>query len=861
MEESMEKIKTVCPNCYQKYNVPEDYIQKEVTCDKCQYKFFVTRAKKCSHCKAENPAQAFHCWKCNTEFKISVPKDYTALREKLLKFIAVLVLLLICGGAAIGYFRWKHMQWLKKSAAQGNSEAMLILGKMYLTGDKVRQNAEQGDFYLSKLVEKKHQEALVILGKALFTGENIGLDTSRGVEYLKRAADAGNSNIQFLLAVIYGHTIHDKSSQFYNLNKYRGILFADSKLSEKYLVKAANSGEYGEWYYMLANYYRENTNEYIRLLKLAADKNYPRAYRSLGNHYHYSALSEEEKYKIAEKYYLQALQLGDFVVTASLSQLYAKGGFGLERNTEQALNMCNLGVEKGCPETQVVLGDYYCVGKLVPKDIGEALRLYHDAATKDFNLANSAIAKCYLEGTGVQQDVFKAIDYYWKAQNSYELWKILKNKNKKYSKNEHQNYCEKILALYTQAAKKGDPKWQLKLAECYWYGWGGDENNTKAFQWFSEVEQNTKASDSNRHRAQKYIGDYYSGNYEYAKAVDYYWKAGNAERLIELLEKKIEVPKIINLFQVDADKGNSEWQYQLAKCYLHGIGIESSNYKAVSLLEKSAKQNYVKAQFMLGEYHAGKYDTRKYPRYYTNDSRKSVQWFKKAANNGYAPAQCELGKLYVKGKVDNFGENHYEAAKLFKLAAAQGDAEAKYKLSQAYFTGCGVEKDMEKSYNYLRSATISEFPEAQCEMGEFAQKKKLYLEAFRLFQKAATQGHAKAQFLLGMCYIRGEGTIADRDKAVEYFLKSSEQGNAGAMLQLGFFYDEQEKFSEAAKWYKNAAQKGNSTAQFNLAICYLKGEGTHKNISSAQHWLQKASKEGHKGAQDLLQKLNSSNRR
>ena len=41
-------MKTVCPHCHQKYEVPDDYLQQDVTCQKCEKDFTVTKAKFCS---------------------------------------------------------------------------------------------------------------------------------------------------------------------------------------------------------------------------------------------------------------------------------------------------------------------------------------------------------------------------------------------------------------------------------------------------------------------------------------------------------------------------------------------------------------------------------------------------------------------------------------------------------------------------------------------------------------------------------------------------------------------------------------------------------------------------------------------
>jgi TPR repeat protein len=76
-------------------------------------------------------------------------------------------------------------------------------------------------------------------------------------------------------------------------------------------------------------------------------------------------------------------------------------------------------------------------------------------------------------------------------------------------------------------------------------------------------------------------------------------------------------------------------------------------------------------------------------------------------------------------------------------------------------------------------------------------------KAFDMYQKAASQGNAIAQFNLGICiffvcfvvfcihysagsmYDRGEGCVADKKKAFEMFLRSGAQGNAGALFNLG----------------------------------------------------------------------------
>lgn len=78
-------MKTVCPHCHQKYDVPDDYLQQEVTCEKCEKDFTVTKAKFCTECGAVNSAQSSTCWKCRANVSMSTG---TPLTESPLEFHA-----------------------------------------------------------------------------------------------------------------------------------------------------------------------------------------------------------------------------------------------------------------------------------------------------------------------------------------------------------------------------------------------------------------------------------------------------------------------------------------------------------------------------------------------------------------------------------------------------------------------------------------------------------------------------------------------------------------------------------------------------------------------------------------------------
>ena len=66
---------------------------------------------------------------------------------------------------------------------------------------------------------------------------------------------------------------------------------------------------------------------------------------------------------------------------------------------------------------------------------------------------------------------------------------------------------------------------------------------------------------------------------------------------------------------------------------------------------------------------------------------------------------------------------------------------------------------------------------------------------------------------LGLCYVHGEGTEQDIDKAVECF--------------------------------NDAAHRGVPEAQYELGVCYRRGEGVEQDIKTALYWYEKAADQGY----------------
>lgn len=89
------------------------------------------------------------------------------------------------------------------------------------------------------------------------------------------------------------------------------------------------------------------------------------------------------------------------------------------------------------------------------------------------------------------------------------------------------------------------------------------------------------------------------------------------------------------------------------------------------------------------------------------------------------------------------------------------------------------------------------------------------------FRKAADQGLADAQTMLGIAYDTGKGVGQDDVAAASWYRKAADQGNVHAQSQLGLMYEKgrgvAQDYVAAASWYRKAAERGDPLAQ-----CYAR---------------------------------------
>lgn len=130
--------------------------------------------------------------------------------------------------------------------------------------------------------------------------------------------------------------------------------------------------------------------------------------------------------------------------------------------------------------------------------------------------------------------------------------------------------------------------------------------------------------------------------------------------------------------------------------------------------------------------------------------KQAFEWYQKAADDGHAGAQGQLGCMYISGTGTK--QNGEEGVKWLEKATEAGDVAAMSQLGSLYLRGHFVDKDFDKAKD--------------------------------LIERAANQGNKQAKYYLGCMYLTGSGVDKDQDKAKDLLREAAREGINKANLVL-----------------------------------------------------------------------------
>ncbi len=248
-----------------------------------------------------------------------------------------------------------------------------------------------------------------------------------------------------------------------------------------------------------------------------------------------------------------------------------------------------------------------------------------------------------------------------------------------------------------------------------------------------------------------------------------------------------------------------------------------------------------------------------------NFDEEILKCFCKIAEQGYVPAQIELGDIYKDIIRDDLRAVYwYNMVRENENASVMIKALTQYKMGFMYEHGKGVALSKIKSFELYKSAAEKENADAQNRLAEMYRDGigtlQNYQEALELFHRAAKQEHIRAQYNLGNMYQNGYGTPCDYNEAFTWYSKAASKGDVDSLYSLGLIHEyseiNQQKENQAFECYLVAAEKGHSGAQNRLALMYEQGKGTiARNIEESIKWYSKAAKNGNPDGQYNLGRI------
>lgn len=386
--------------------------------------------------------------------------------------------------------------------------------------------------------------------------------------------------------------------------------------------------------------------------------------------------------------------------------------------------------------------------------------------------------------------------------------------------------------LYLQSAKLGLPEAKYRVAHCYKNGWGVQQNLQEASNWLLEsatqgmpsaqyeigssllkgenadpkkaiewlqkaalqkhvqamfmlailysTGQETQKNDKEAFKLVDELTKVYSSDLKKDQLINAYRYMGYCYKLCRGVQQKDET-QAFNCFVKSALLGDPQSKYEVAISHQKGIGTTPDLKMAFLVMQDAAKQKYPQAQNDLAKYFQNGIGCPK-------DDIQALRWMRLAAHGKLSTAQYEVSQYYEKGIGGNF-----------------------------------LLKTLYSTY-WKNQAALNGHPEAQYEMSFSSNND---LDKFILVQRAAEQGHAKAQYRLGLFHQAGLGTKKDDLEAFKWFQLAANQKVNEAEYQMALYFFNGKTvpvdLSMALKYAESAASHEFGPSQYRLACYHEKG--------------------------------------
>ncbi|OHT15675.1 hypothetical protein TRFO_42368 [Tritrichomonas foetus] len=263
------------------------------------------------------------------------------------------------------------------------------------------------------------------------------------------------------------------------------------------------------------------------------------------------------------------------------------------------------------------------------------------------------------------------------------------------------------------------------------------------------------------------------------------------------------------------------------------------------------------------------------------DDGMAAKYFKLAADDGNAQAQFSLGVLLYSGipegdSVQSFSSFSMPQINNENIEINQNNSsDLSENLQNLQSLNSDNQSDTNSEQNDNKSDTSNEnnqlLPQQQIALQQLQLRlqqlqqqpqplKRDLKEAVKYLRAASLNGHSKAQYCYGLCLANGEGVRQNTSKAVRLFRLSARGGYDEAQYCYGRclfngFGVPKRDYKTACEYFKMAAGQGHARAAFYLGLCLHQGLGVERDRDEGISYVKFAAEKGLSEAKMILESM------
>ena len=308
---------------------------------------------------------------------------------------------------------------------------------------------------------------------------------------------------------------------------------------------------------------------------------------------------------------------------------------------------------------------------------------------------------------------------------------------------------EKAFEWFERSAKQKNKFAQFSLANLYYYGNGVEKDLSQAFLWYQRSSS----------QGQPYAAYYIAQMYRYG---EYVTKDNDtAQRYYQ--------QALSGFLKIESDDmADDDLFYKLGQMFKLGLGTDSDVTKAIEYFRRSAEMNNKNGLFEYGK-------ALLIGEHIPQDTDSTVKLLEKAVKLKNSNAKRFLALEYI--SEEHLEQDIEKGIALLTECADSGDVIACYRLGKIYLQGEIMSQNLDKAEKYLLLAEDSEYAQYALAKLYLQEEKYDIQKAVNYFENCADKNHW-ASYQLGRIYLFGAKDIErDKEKAVEWFTKSANDGN------------------------------------------------------------------------------------